>query len=382
MKTFREAVTESLGIAIGETGKKTAVDTGFSRLDGLLCGMGRGELTVLAAPEADGTAFALSVVKNLLERASRLGICFCSDRSASELVSRLLDIACGPEDRERRIRWANEMADAPLFFADGIASAVADRERDTMPPANGFGMLIVEGLRLDDLSALREFARESDTAVLALMPEHCLREVPPEVDAVISLTRTDEEEDPDLGIPVEVTVVRSARGSQGLSWGYFVPPGGAYWEGCDRDEIFVAIPETYEPMTPCGELKKYIVPEHLPLLPHLRAEMGLEDWTQLLSRVLSLSACLEAVGDHENAVKVFRTGRSRCSIYEDGAQVVYDWLYAAMYYWLFLDMDNARRCMALAKELSDEDSAAEYEELERRMRTYRPSEWIKDEEIF
>ncbi len=98
--------------------------------------------------------------------------------------------------------------------------------------------------------------------------------------------------------------------------------------------------------------------------------------------MLSLSACLEAVGDHENAVRVFRTGRSRCRIYEEGAQVVYDWLYAAMYYWLFQDMDNARRCMAQAKALTDGDSAAEFEELERRMRTYRPSEWIKDEEIF
>ena len=381
MKTFREAAAESLGIAPGETGKKTTVDTGFAHLDSLLGGLGRGELTVLAAPESDGTAFALSIVKNLLERASRLGICFCSGRSASELLSRLLDVACGPEDRERWMRWANEMTDAPLFFADGIASAVADREREAVRLENGFGLLIAEGDCPDDLHTLREFARESNTAVLVLTPEHYGREVPPEADAVISLGRMDEEEDPDLGIPVEATVVKSARGSRGLSWGYFVPPGMAYLEGCDRDEIFVAIPENYEPMTPCNELKKYLAPEHLPLLPHLRAEMGLEDWTQILSRVLSLSACLEAVGDHENAVRVFRTGRSRCRICEEGAQVVYDWLYAAMYYWLFRDMDNARRCMALAKELTDGDSAAEYAELERRMRTYRPSEWIKDEEI-
>lgn len=381
MKTFREVAAGSLGIAPGETEKNITVDTGFRRLDGLLRGMGRGELTVLAAPEADGTAFALSIVKNLLERASRLGICFCSGRSASELVSRLLDVACGPEDRERRMRWANEMADASLFFADGIASAVADREREAVDPANGFGLLIADGARPDDLRVLRKFARESNAAVLALTPEHYTGELPPKADAVISLWRMDEEE-PDLGIPVEVTVVKSTRGSRGVCCGCFVPPGMAYMEGSDLDEIFVAIPETYEPVTPCSELKKYIDPEHLPLLPHLRTEMGLEDWTQLLSRVLSLSACLEAVGDHENAVRVFRTGRSRCRIYEEGAQVVYDWLYAAMYYWLFRDMDNARRCMALAKELSDEDSAAEYEELERRIRTYRPSEWIKDEEIF
>lgn len=384
MKTFREAAAKSLDITPGKIENDATIHTGFRRLDTLLGGgLGQGELTVLAAPEADGITFALSIVKNLLEHVLRTGICFCSARSSSELASRLLDVACGPEDRALRTRWVSEMADVPLYFveigSDGASAAV--QEIKAMSLENSFGLLIAEGVSPDDLCALRSFARELGNAVLALTPEHCVREVQPEADSVILLARMDEEEDPDLGAPVEVTVVKSSHGSRGVCGGYFVPPHMAYRESCAGDEIFVAIPETYEAVTPCGELKKYITPEHLPLLPHLRAEIGLEDRTQLLSRVLSLSACLEAVGDHENAVKVFRTGRNRCRIYEEGAQMVYDRLYAAQYYWLFRDMDNARRCMELAKAMADEDSEKEYEELERRMRTYHPAEWIKEEEI-
>ena len=147
-------------------------------------------------------------------------------------------------------------------------------------------------------------------------------------------------------------------------------------------EPYIAIPDIYIPVTPYTALKNYITPEHLPLSAHLHAEIPREDETLNLSDVLNLSACFEAVGDHENAVKVFLLGRKKCYTYENGTEVIFDWMFAAMYYWLFLDMPNAKRCMENAKRLLDSRTQKEFNELEARMHKYRPSEWIKDEDIY
>ena len=40
-----------------------------------------------------------------------------------------------------------------------------------------------------------------------------------------------------------------------------------------------------------------------------------------------------------------------------------------------------RRCMARAEQMLDEHSQREYDELKRRILTYKPSIWIKEEEI-
>ena len=74
-------------------------------------------------------------------------------------------------------------------------------------------------------------------------------------------------------------------------------------------------------------------------------------------------------------------GRKKCHTHEKGAEVIFDWMFAAMYYWLFLDMPNANRCMENAKELLDSRTLEEFGALEDRIQKYRPSEWIKDEEI-
>jgi hypothetical protein len=95
-----------------------------------------------------------------------------------------------------------------------------------------------------------------------------------------------------------------------------------------------------------------------------------------------LSACLEAVGDHENAVKVFLMGRKNCYTYEQGAEIAYDWMFAAMYYWLFRDKKNTDRCMKIAKTMLDDRIMREYDELEKRINTYIPAGWIKDCEIY
>ena len=155
-----------------------------------------------------------------------------------------------------------------------------------------------------------------------------------------------------------------------------------YKESCAGDDPFVVIPEIYESITPYTELKKYLSPKKLPLLKHLRAEIPQEGEALNLSDVLSLSARLEAVGDHDNAVKVFLLGRKNCHTYEKGAEVAYDLIFAAMYYWLFRDKKNSDRCMTLAESMLDDDRMKmEYLELQKRMKTYTPAEWIKDGEI-
>ena len=49
--------------------------------------------------------------------------------------------------------------------------------------------------------------------------------------------------------------------------------------------------------------------------------------------------------------------------------------------WLFRDKYNMHSCMAKAEQMLDEHSQREYNELKRRILTYTPASWIKEEEL-
>ena len=376
MRTFKEILKEMPLASGGRSPDDVprSVDTGFRRLDAFLRGMDRGSLTVLCADRSsDGVAFALNVVKNLLARIPCPGIAFSSGTDGAESASLLLDIGRGTPCRYD--------ADLPLFFLDfhGVDAPFLHEVR-ALHSRCGLDLLIVDGVDPDGCRDLKTLARESGIAVLALAA-HDAAACENAADTAIRLSRSREAADPDLGIPAELTVFKNAHGVLGTSVMYIIPQTMNFMESRLGDTVFVAIPETYEPVTPCGELRRYLAPENLPLSEHLRAEIPTPGAPLNLSDVLSLSARLEAVGDHDAAVKVFRMGRNACGDCERGAEVVYDWMFAAMYYWLFRDMDHALRCMARAKTMLDKDSETEYRELERRLKTYRSAEWIGEEEV-
>ena len=398
MKTLHDSLTESFKILLDANcfKKPEGSATGFKNLDNMLRGMNKGCLTVLGSrPSLGKTAFALNIVHNLTKRTPETGILFCSDLSNTELSFRLLTIASGVknsydsnyqnEDVKRLTSAVNKLKDYPLDFEDhtGIDNATLENIR-TIHAERKFEFLIADNVRPDACRELKTLAKELDIAVLALVSLYSKKD---EIlsrgiaDTFVTLHRERKADyDPDLGAPVDFIVSKNKHGFCGTCRMYFIPEIMLFKESC-IGEPFVSIPDIYEPVTPCGELKKYLSPEKLPILEHLQAEIPQEGETLNLSDVLSLSACLEAVGDHKNAVKVFLMGRKNCYTYEQGAEIAYDWMFAAMYYWLFRDKKNTDRCMKKAQTMLDDRIMREYDELEKRINTYIPAGWIKDCEI-
>ena len=399
MKSLNDSIKESFEILLENISfkKPQGIATGYLRFDNMLRGMTKGTLTILAsAPSLGKTAFALNIVHNLTKQTPETGILFCSDLSNTELTFRLLTIASGVknsydtdyrnEDMKRLTSTVNKFKEYPLYFEEhsGIDELVLTKIKEIHAEHN-VELLIVDNIRPDDCRKLKELAKELDIAVLALVSLYSRKD---EIlsrgvaDTLVILHRERKADyDPDLGAPVELIVSKNKHGLCGTCRMYFIPEIMLFKESCAGDEPFVAIPEIYESITPYTELKRYLSPKKLPLLEHLRAEIPQEGETLNLSDVLSLSARLEAVGDHDNAVKVFLLGRKNCHTYEKGAEVAYDWMFAAMYYWLFKDKHNMHSCMARAEQMLDEHSQREYDELKRRILTCQPSSWIKEEEI-
>ena len=399
MKSLNDSIKESFEILLENISfkKPQGIASGYPNFDNMLRGINKGNLTVLASkPSLGKTAFALNIIHNLTKCTPETGVLFCSDLSNTELTFRLLTITSGiknsydtdyrNEDVKRLTSTVNKLKEYPLYFEEhsGIDGTVMENIK-TIHAEHNIELLIVDNIRPDDCRKLKELAKELDIAVLALVSlysrkdEILLRGV---ADTLVILHRERKADyDSDLGAPVELIVTKNKHGLCGTCRMYFIPEIMLYKESCAGDDPFVVIPEIYESITPYTELKRYLTPDNLPLLEHLRAEIPQEDETLNLSDVLSLSARLEAVGDHDNAVKVFLMGRKNCHTYEKGAEVVYDWMFAAMYYWLFKDEYNMHSCMARAEQMLDEHSQREYDELKRRILTYTPANWIKESEI-
>ena len=397
MKKLQDSLKETMGNILAPLASKVprGINTGFFHFDNMLQGINKGTLTILASkPGSAKTSFALNIVKNLVRQQAK--ILFASDLSAANISSRLLAITSGVQQKSNAPYTPAEMMlllsaeetlqKLPLFFAEhrGI-NEIFCAETSNLHAEQHLEMLIADNVRTADCRSLKALAGELDIAVLALVPIHSRKDeimLKGIADKLITLQPDNERSaDPDLGVPLELVISKNKQGHCGTCRIYMIPPIMLFKESRTTREPFVAIPDVYTPIRPYTALKNYITPEHLPLLDCLHAEIPQEDETLNLSDVLKLSACLDAVGDHENAVKVFLMGRKKCHTYEKGAEVIFDWMFAAMYYWLFLDMPNANRCMENAKELLDSRTLEEFGTLEERIQKYRPSEWIKDEEI-
>ena len=399
MKSLNDSIKESFEILLENISfkKPQGIATGYPHLDNMLRGMTKGTLTILAsAPSLGKTAFALNIVHNLTKQTPETGILFYSDLSNTELTFRLLIIASGVknsydtdyrnEDMKRLTSTVNKFKEYPLYFEEhsGIDDTVMENIK-TIHAEHNIELLIVDNVRPDDCRKLKEFAKELDIAVLALVSLYSRKD---EIlsrgiaDTLVTLHRERKADyDPDLGAPVEFIVSKNKHGLCGTCRMFFIPEIMLYKESCAGDDPFVVIPEIYESITPYTELKRYLTPDTLPLLEHLRSEIPQSDENTDPDSLLRLSARLEAVGDHKNAVKVFQIGQKQCKHNEEKIECVYDLLHAAMYYWLFRREYDMNSCMARAGQMLDAHSQREYDELKRRIRTYTPASWIKENEI-
>ena len=399
MKTLNDSIKESFEILLENISfkKPQGIASGYPNFDNMMRGINKGNLTVLASkPSLGKTAFALNIVHNLTKQTPETGVLFCSDLSNTELTFRLLTIASGVknsydtdyrnEDMKRLTSTVNKLKEYPLYFEEhsGIDDTVMENIK-TIHAEHNIELLIVDNIRPDECRKLKELAKELDIAVLALVSLYSRKD---EIlsrgvaDTLVILHRERKADyDSDLGAPVELIVTKNKHGLCGTCRMYFIPEIMLYKESCAGDDPFVVIPEIYESITPYTELKRYLTPDNLPLLEHLRAEIPQSDENTDPGSLLCLSARLEAVGDHKNAVKVFQIGQKQCEHNEEKIECVYDLLHAAMYYWLFRRVYDMHSCMARAEQMLDEHSQREYDELKRRILTYTPASWIKENEI-
>ena len=399
MKSLNDSIKESFEILLENISfkKPQGIVSGYPNFDNMLRGINKGNLTVLASkPSLGKTAFALNIIHNLTKCTPETGVLFCSDLSNTELTFRLLTIASGVknssdtdyrnEDMKRLTSTVNKLKEYPLYFEEhsGIDDTVMENIK-TIHAEHNIELLIVDNIRPDECRKLKELARELNIAILALVSVYSKKD---EIlsrgiaDTLVILHRERKVDyDPDLGAPVELIVSKNKHGLCGTCRMYFIPEIMLFKESCAGDDPFVVIPEFYESVTPYTELKRYLTPENLPLPEHLHSEIRQIDENTDLDYLLRLSARLEAAGDHENAVKVFKIGQKQCERNEEKIECVYDFLHAAMYYWLFHRECDMHRCMARAGEMLDEHCQREYNELKRRISTYSPAGWIKDDEI-
>ena len=399
MKTLNDSIKESFKILLNNISfkKPQGIVSGYPHFDNMLRGLNKGALTVLASkPSLGKTAFALNIVHNLIKQTPETGILFCSDLSNTELSFRLLTIVSGvrnsydtdyqSDDVKRLTSAVSKLKDCPLYFEEhsGFDEAMLSKIKELHTEQN-FDLLIADNIRPDDCRKIKELAKELNIAILALVSLYSKKDEILSLglaDTLIRLHRERKAEfDPDLGTPVELIVSKNKHGLCGTCRMYFIPEIMLFKESSAGDIPFTVIPEIYESITPYTELKRYLTPENLPLLEHLRAEIPQSDENTDPESLLRLSARLEAVGDHENAVKVFQLGQKQCEHNEEKIECVYNLLHAAMYYWLFRRVYDMHSCMARAEQMLDEHSQREYDELKRRILTYTPANWIKEEDL-
>lgn len=401
MKTLKETLTESVSAILDTASFKEpgGITSGYCKLDNILRGFPSGTLTILSSrPSLGKTALALNIIRNHFRNSQQKKILFASAQDTTDLTRRLLTIISGvpcvdfsdfsAANIQQLIDSVTQIKNYPLAFCDcggDLENFIAHFKR--LHAKKRFDLLIADDITPGQCRELKALARRVNIAVIALVSCHSPKDdllCRGSADALLTLHRDRKAEpDADLGSPVEVIISKNSHGLCGSSRLYFIPRTMLFMESSISPKPFIAIPEVFEPFSPYRELRKYLAPEKLPLAEHLKAEIPQEDDPMNLSDILSLSACLEAVGDHENAVKVFLLGRKNCCTYERNAEVIYDWMFAAMYYWLFRDMENADRCLAAAGNMLEQnpDAAAEYQELERRMAQCDPVPWITDREI-
>ncbi|MBO5923971.1 MAG: hypothetical protein J6Q81_05605 [Lentisphaeria bacterium] len=399
MKSLHDSIAESFDILLENISfkKPQGIATGYKHFDNMLRGIHKGNLTVIAAPPSPGkTALALNIVNNLANRQMENGILFCSDLSNTELTCRLLAIASGVscsyerdyqnDDVKRLTASASKLKDYPLYFAEhsGVNTALLSEIR-TIHTRQHFELLIADNVRPEECRKLKELASELNIAVLALVSLYSKKDeiLSRGIANTLVIMNRDRKVncDPDLGTPVDLVISKNQHGLCGVSRMYFIPEIMLFKESCAGDQPFAAIPEIYETITPYTELKRYITPDKLPLLEHLRAEIPQNSEDIDLEKLLRLSARLEATGDHASALKVFLMGRKECSKLAENIECVYDLLYAAMYSWLYRKNDQLQSFMEKAAGLLDNQSRREYNELQRRIQTYPAAAWIKASEL-
>lgn len=162
-KAITANVLEQLSAAMADRSKLTGLSTGFSKLDGWLCGLQKSDLVILAArPSMGKSAFALNICENVAVK-NRVPTLFISvEMGAEQPVQRILASLAGValnrirtgnvgEDELNRIaNAAGTISSAPLFVDDkGTTTVQQIRSKARRAKAqHGIELIVIDYLQL------------------------------------------------------------------------------------------------------------------------------------------------------------------------------------------------------------------------------------------
>ena len=214
------------------------ITTGYSHFDQLVRGLRPGSLTVLAScPSLGKTAFALNIVRNLMERKPETPLLYCSSLSSTELSFRLLTIFSGvtcsfnhdlsADESVRLTETVEAIRDYPLSFVD---SRIMDdrffRELILLQGKNSFGLILADSVMPEHLPRLKQLAGELEVPIFALVSVSQRDGYIPGsewVDTVIHLHRDRRETKNEGHAPVSFVVTRNRFGLCGTCRMNFIP---------------------------------------------------------------------------------------------------------------------------------------------------------------
>lgn len=158
-----------------DKGKIRGVPTGFKDLDGILAGLQRSDLIILAArPSMGKTAFVLNLAHNIATKAGEAVLLFSLEMSKEQLVDRMLAMESGvdawalrtgnlsDQDFERIGHAMGTLSEAQIYIDDTPGITVSDlrtkarREMHQRP----LGLIVVDYLQL--MSGGSRFGGESN----------------------------------------------------------------------------------------------------------------------------------------------------------------------------------------------------------------------------
>ena len=154
---------ENLTAIYNSKGKLTGVPTGFPCLDGILNGLQKSDLILLAArPSVGKTSFALNIAANAAVKANVPVAIFSLEMSATQLVSRIMSsemlidsshLRSGElddDDWEKVALALNTLSNAPIYISDSTAVKVSDIRATCrrLKAERGLGLIVIDYLQL------------------------------------------------------------------------------------------------------------------------------------------------------------------------------------------------------------------------------------------
>jgi replicative DNA helicase len=194
--------------------KIRGVPTGFKDLDGILAGLQKSDLFILAArPSMGKTAFALALAHNIAVKAEETVLLFSLEMSKEQLVDRLLSSESGVDawnlrtgnltdaDFEKIGKAMGTLSEAPIYIDDTPGITVSDLRTRSRREAHlrPLGLIIVDYLQL--MSGSRSFGdgnRVQEISEISRGLKGIARELNVPVIALSQLSRSVESRSPQI----------------------------------------------------------------------------------------------------------------------------------------------------------------------------------------